>query len=137
MIIRTKMSINAFAFLILLLVIFPAQLGLNNPWQPFMHMGLITYVSLGAVLFLIGNRFHTRIPPVFFLFGLVFFSIAAISAILSRDIQVLLVYGSLMLLFFLTNLISSRILAIDELILKIVIGALSTGICLSLLSSIY
>ena len=119
-----------------LLVIFPSQLSMySSDWTPLTGIGVIGFVSICMLLIII-NKKVTYSMPLFILLifiGLIFSSL--ITFCLIKKIKPLIVYGSLITLFFVVRILNTKILNLDkdELVINIVYGASLTGLFIILL----
>ena len=87
------------ASLIVLFIIWPAQIALNNPWQWAIQVGSILFVA-AAVMLVITGAIRFRMPRWLLVFTLLWLTAAGISAFWVGDLRVLQIYGSLYVGFF-------------------------------------
>ena len=125
---------NFLLLTLVLLVIFPSQLSMySSDWTPLTGIGVIGFVSIGMLLIMVNKKFTYSMP--FFILlvfmGLIFSSL--ITFCLIKKIKPLIVYGSLITLFFVVRILSSKILNLDKLVINIVYGASLTGLLIMFL----
>ena len=114
---------------IVLLVIFPSQLSMySRDLTLLTGIGVISFVSMNILLIIFYRNLNLNIP--FFIslifIGLIFSSLITYGVI--QKIKPLIVYGSLISLFFVVRIFSYKILDLDRLVIGIVYGACLTGI---------
>jgi len=114
--------------LIVLFIVWPAQVSLNNPWQWAVLVGPVMFGAAAAILVMAGaTRF--RMPQWLVLFTLLWLTAAGASAILVGDPRVLQVYGALLLVFYLVAALAAaspdRLRLVRFLIMGVVVGGLA------------
>ena len=123
---------------IVLLVIFPSQLAMySGDWTPLTGIGIISFVLMSILLMTVNTKINFNIPIFILLIfiGLIFFS--SITYVVIQKIKPLVVYGSLILLFFVVRIFSYKILDLDRLVISIVYGACLTAIFIMFLGLNY
>ena len=123
---------------IVLLVIFPSQLSMySRDLTLLTGIGVISFVSMNILLIIFYRNLNLNIP--FFIslifIGLIFSSLITYGVI--QKIKPLIVYGSLISLFFVVRIFSYKILDLDRLVIGIVYGACLTGIFIMFLGLNY
>ena len=121
-------------FSILLLLIFPSQLSMiDGYWTPLTGIGLIIFVSLSIILILSNRKFSINLNKkiIFIFVGLIFSSL--LSFLVIGKFKPIYVYGSLILLFICTRIISSNLINVDEFFIKIALGSNLLGLIIIIL----
>lgn len=125
---------NFLLLTLVLLVIFPSQLSMySSDWTPLTGIGVIVFVSITMSLIIL-NKQNTYIIPFFILLifiGLIFSSLITFS--LNKNIKPVIVYGSLISLFFVVRILGTKILDVDKLVINIIYGASLTGLLIMFL----
>ena len=121
------------ASLIVLFIIWPAQIALNNPWQWAIQVGSILFVA-AAVMLVITGAIRFRMPRWLLVFTLLWLTAAGISAFWVGDLRVLQVYGSLLLVFFLVSALATNSSDSVRLVRYLIIGVVTGGVALMAIS---
>lgn len=117
---------------VILFIVIPSQLALNNPWQLVGFLGLGAYVLfVGTIVLLLPQVFRAPHGVLFIWAGLLLAAMLSFGA--TGSSRALMVYGSLFVVFVTTALLARKCSDLDRLVLGIVVGASLSGVMMGLL----
>lgn len=121
-------------FSILLLLIFPSQLSMQDgDWTKLTGIGISIFTTISLILILSKRKFSIDLNKkiIFIFVGLIFSSL--LSFLVIGKFKPIYVYGSLILLFLCVRIISSNLINIDKFFIRIAIGSSLLGLIIIIL----